>query len=175
MRVLAARIGCGNHGEDTYRKDEELSIWNITSPSDPVTIESDDFKLVAFFTCILGNGLYFAKEWGVEAPRIVPFMTEEGFDGWFVENFGQGYEVSAHGVDKAALADVFDSVIVGSPQDRASAVAEIEAISDPKKRKVARQRINRDRAGTGWQIFELAEKWSDKLRKDAAHERRRVH
>lgn len=152
-----------------------VSIWNITSPSDPVTIETDDFKLAAFFTCILGNGLYFAKEWGVEKPRIVPFMTEDGFDDWFIEHFGQGYEICALGIDKAALADVFDSVIVGAPEDRAEAVAEILSRKDPKKMKVARQRINRDRAGTGWQIFELAEKWSDKLRKDAAHERRRVH
>jgi hypothetical protein len=152
-----------------------MSIWNITSPSDPVTIDTDDFKLAAFFTCILGNGLYFAKEWGVETPRIVPFMTEEGFDDWFVEHFGQGYEVCALGIDKAALADVFDTVIVGAPEDRAEAVAKIEAITNPKKRKLARQRLNRDRAGTGWQIFEQAEKWADKLRADAARERKRMH
>jgi hypothetical protein len=152
-----------------------MSIWLITSPSDPVTIETNDFKLAAFFTCILGNGLYHAKEWGVEIPRVVPFMTEAGFEDWFVENFGQGYEVSAMGVDKAALADVFDSVIVGKPEDRAEAVAQLDAITNPKKRKLAHQRINRDRAGTGWQIFELAEKWADKLRADAAKERRRMH
>jgi hypothetical protein len=152
-----------------------MSIWLITSPSDPVTISTDDFKLAAFFTCILGNGLYFAKEWSVETPRIVPFMTEEGFDDWFVENFGQGYEVSALGIDKAALADVFDTVIVGPPEERAETVAGIEAIEDPKQRRLARQRINRERAGTGWQIFEQAEKWADKLRTDAARERRRMH
>ncbi|NTF17925.1 hypothetical protein G6L37_05880 [Agrobacterium rubi] len=150
-----------------------MSIWNITSPSDPVTIDTDDFKLAAFFTCILGNGLYFAKEWGVESPRIVPFMTEEGFDDWFVTHFGAGYEASAISIDKAALAAVFDTVIVGTPEDRAQAEAELAAITNPKRRKLARQRINRDRASTGWQIFEHAEKWADKLRKDAAHERKR--
>lgn len=160
---------------DGTAKGMGMSIWNITSPSDPVTIETDDFKLAAFFTCILGNGLYFAKEWGVASPRIVPFMTEDGFDEWFVEHFGMGYEASALGLDKAALAEVFDTVIVGAPDERAAVVEELEAISDPKQRKLARQRINRDRAGTGWQIFEHAEKWADKLRTDAAHERRRMH
>lgn len=161
-----------------------MSIWIITSPSDPVTIETDDFKLAAFFTCILGNGLYFAKEWteGEAAEewtegkaRVVPFMTGESFDEWFVEQFGQGYEVCALGIDKAALADVFDTVIVGAPEDRAEALELINAIANPKKRKLARQRINRDRAGTGWQIFEQAEKWADKLRADAAREKRRMH
>lgn len=151
-----------------------MPIWIITSPSDAVTIEADDFRLVAFFTCILGDGLYSAKEWGTDAPRVVPFLPGDRFDEWFNSNFGKDYETCAMEVDKGALAEVFDSVIVGRPEDRGSALERIAAAVDPKKRKVERQRINRERAGTGWQVFELAEKWADKLRAAAAQERRRL-
>jgi acetyl-CoA acetyltransferase len=94
-------------------------------------------------------------------------MTGHTFDEWFVAQFGQGYEASAAGVDKAVLAEVFESMIVGPPEDRREAVEELQDIGDPKQRKLAWQRINRDRAGTGWQIFEQAERWADKLKADA--------
>lgn len=151
-----------------------MSLWIITSSSDPVTIKTDDFKLVAFFTCLLGNGLFSAKEWTDGTARIVPFFPGDNFDPWFVEQFGAGYEISGRSVDKAELADVFDTVIVGPPASRAAAEEEIAKVFDPKGKKIAQRRINKKRAVAGWQICENAEKWADKLRVEAARERKRA-
>lgn len=150
-----------------------MSLWIITSSSDPVTIKTDDFKLVAFFTCLLGNGLFSAKEWTDGTARIVPFFPDDRFDPWFVEQFGAGYEISARSVDKAELAAVFDSVILGAPEDRVTAEEEIEKVFDPKGRKIAQRRINKSRAVAGWQICDEAEQWANRLRVDAARERKR--
>ena len=148
-----------------------MSLWVVTSSSDPATIESDDFLLVAFFTCILGNGLFSAREWGVDEPRVVPFLPDNQFDRWFLSNFGSDYETCGRSVSKARLADVFESVVVGTPESRQATVAELEAIGDVKMRRTARERLNRKRSEHGWHLVEMAERWTDKLRADARKER----
>jgi hypothetical protein len=150
-----------------------MTIWIVACPLELVTVKTDDYKLVAVLVCLLGDGFFTAVEAAAEgAPRKVPAFPKETPDAWFEKTFGANYEITARNVDKTALADLMDSVIVGSPDQRTAAEAEIAKAAPGKARVLARDRINASRSRANIKVHELAESWSAQLRKLAAQERR---
>jgi alkanesulfonate monooxygenase SsuD/methylene tetrahydromethanopterin reductase-like flavin-dependent oxidoreductase (luciferase family) len=149
-----------------------MTIWILACPLELITVESDDYKLVAVMTCLLGDGFFTGVEAEAEGqPRKIPAFPKESPDKWFEKTFGANYEITARNVDKNALADVMDSILVGTPDQRASALAEIAKAGAGKAKVLARARINASRSRATIKVHELAEKWSATLRSLAAKER----
>jgi len=109
--------------------------FNIINPSDPYTMEADDFKIAAVAVCLLGSGKYPLN--GIDNDLNVPPFLFGGHDEWFIEKFGGTYEAVAGAVIKTRgeeLARCFDSVtlqaarrssmnnIAGHAKDLAAAV-----------------------------------------------------
>lgn len=150
-----------------------MTIWIIACPLEFVTVESDDYKLVAVMTCLLGDGFFTAVEAAADGPpRKVPAFPKETPDTWFEKTFGANYEITARNVDKGKLADLMDSIIVGMPEQRASAEAEIAKAPAGKGKVLARRNINAARSRASIKVYEQAEKWAARLRSLAAVERR---
>jgi alkanesulfonate monooxygenase SsuD/methylene tetrahydromethanopterin reductase-like flavin-dependent oxidoreductase (luciferase family) len=149
-----------------------MTIWILACPLELITVETDDYKLVAVATCLLGDGFFTAVEAEAQGPpRKIPAFPKESPDKWFQKTFGANFEITARNVDKNALADVMDSVLVGTPDQRASAIAEIAKAGEGKARVLARDRINASRSRATIKVHELAEKWSTRLRSLAADDR----
>lgn len=108
------------------------AIWEIINPSDKYTLSTDDHKLAALVICLIGEGKYGGDE--VSGDRKVPLFLFGGHDEWFQANFGQTFEEALSTCDKGALADVFDTVLIGGIADRMSYEKGIELISAPEKR-----------------------------------------
>ena len=110
-------------GMTEKKKPEQKSaaLWEIVNMSDPYTIRGD-FELVSLAIGILGKGKYAGME--IDGDRRIPLFIFGGTDQWFMEQFGVSFDNSFLRVDKNALADVFDSVVIGSADDR----QEFEAI-----------------------------------------------
>lgn len=109
-----------------------MSIWNISNPSDPVTLKSDDHLLVALATCILGRGKYAAEEIGGE--RKVPFFLFGGSDDWFKDTFNQSFEEAFTAADQEKLADVLDTAALGSPSQREGYDKILDRLDTPEER-----------------------------------------
>lgn len=151
-----------------------MTIWIMACPLELATVETDDYKLVSVMTCLLGNGFFTGVEVGATGqPRKIPAFPKDSPDKWFQKTFGAGFEITARNVDKTELADVMDSLIVGSLELRAPAMAEIERAEKGKARAIARGRINAGRSQSNIKVHELAEQWSARLRMLAAEERQR--
>lgn len=150
-----------------------MTVWIVACPLEFVTVVSDDYKLVAVMTCLLGDGFFTAVEAAADGPpRKVPAFPKESPDTWFEKTFGANYEITARNVDKGSLADLMDSIIVGTPEQRASAEAEIAKAPPGKGKLLARRKINAARSRATIKVHDLAEEWAATLRKLAAQERR---
>jgi len=92
--------------------------FDLINPSDPYTLEADDFEIAAVAVCLLGNGKYPADALGDDANKSnnVPAFLFGGHDEWFQARFGGTYEAVAERVLKEradALARCFESVKLG--------------------------------------------------------------
>lgn len=149
-----------------------MKTWILACPLEMVTVRSDDYKLVAVLTCLLGDGFFTCMEADADGPpRKVPAFPKESPDAWFKKTFGASFEITARNVDKTALAAAMDTMIVGTPDQRATAEADIAKAGDGKAGVLARRRINDSRSRADIKAHVLAEKWSARLKKLAADER----
>lgn len=93
-------------------------IYNIINPSDPYTIAADDFEVAAVACFVLGEGAYAFEPfgaWAWEAPRVPAFLMT-GSDEWCLKTFGcNAFDLAQRvlGTKMQALADCFDSVLIG--------------------------------------------------------------
>jgi hypothetical protein len=101
-------------------------IYEIVNPSDPYTCDVPDFKVAAVMVVILGEGQYALKS----ETKNVPMFLVDGHDEWFQEQFGQTFEEAGFSLDKIALADAFDSVLIGTEKDRNAYFAALEFVED---------------------------------------------
>jgi hypothetical protein len=93
--------------------------FNLINPSDPYTLEADDFEIAAVTVCLLGDGKYPADALGDDANKgyNVPAFLFGGHDEWFQSRFGGTFEAVADRCLKDrtdAVARCFESVTLNS-------------------------------------------------------------
>jgi hypothetical protein len=99
-------------------------IYTIINPSDEYTIESDDFLLACLAVTVLGNGGYALEDdKGVEK---MPIFLFGGFDEWFTENFGKNVSDLFQQASPGKIADVLETIVIGSVSDRAEYMQGLE-------------------------------------------------
>jgi len=87
-----------------------MSRFEIINPSDPYTIESDDFAAAAGACVLLGEGAYGLRE--VDGEREMPIFLLAPLariDGWFRDNCGGSLNETLGG-KRAAIADALATV-----------------------------------------------------------------
>lgn len=92
------------------------SIWEISNPSDPVTVKGADLAAVAIATFMLGQGKYGAHE--LDGERQVPIFLFGGSEEWCSATFGMSVEQLLDNTDRSAIADVLASAVIGEPSLR---------------------------------------------------------
>jgi len=93
--------------------------FDLINPSDPYTLEADDFEIASVAVCLLGAGKYPATALGEDASEDnnVPAFLFGGHDDWFNSRFGATFEATTERIlaDRAdALARALESVKIGS-------------------------------------------------------------
>ena len=113
-------------------------ICRIINPSDPYTLKTDDFVLGAVAVAILGGGKY-----GLDGPegRSTPILF--GWDEWLAEHVGDVGEYIA--ANKAKLADVLDSVMIGPAAHREDVEAMLREIPEERRAAWLAERQDRHR------------------------------
>lgn len=89
-------------------------LFEIYNPSDKYTIEADDFGVACSVAIILGRGKVSISQ--IDGDLEMPLMflwSDADMDVWFEENLDTTLEDLLHNVDRAALADCMDSIVVG--------------------------------------------------------------
>lgn len=104
-------------------------LYEIVNPSDSYTIDCPDLAIATIACCLLGGGQYgfVPSDGGVE----VPLFLFGGVEAFCAEHFKQPFEMVREGVLRdraAALAEAFDSVLIGrDPDARAAFYASVPA------------------------------------------------
>jgi hypothetical protein len=109
-------------------------IYEIINPSDPYTLESDDFAVACLATLLIGEGRFALHAVGDQQQRMPIFLFGNP-DGWLIQTFGKSLETFLEQTPPEALAACLDSVLIGSPQDRQTYQEGLALIDDPAKKK----------------------------------------
>lgn len=124
-------------------RDAPLGIIN---PSDPYTLAGDDFQAVALAVLMLGEGRYAARE--LDGDREVPMFFFGGAEEWYTSNFSISLG-DALRANPVAVADVLDSVMIGSRAERQSFEAALKHIPTEEGRSAYRAEVlDRQRSST---------------------------
>lgn len=139
-----------------------LPLWLLVNPSDPYTFRCESFELAALLTDLIGRGSCALEEVG--GPRRVPLFLLGGRDDWFVETFGADGPACYARCDRLALADAFDTLLVGNASERATFEAAEQLLTGADVRAVWRERWS-DRQRTSLVDYAShARAWAAKLR-----------
>lgn len=96
-------------------------LYEISNPSDPYTFKAPDFKSACIAICILGHGKYGIEEIGGDkngGSGKMPVFIFGGHDQWFEGTFGKNFKETCLEVSKSTLADILETVLIGSPASR---------------------------------------------------------
>ncbi len=86
-----------------------MAVFEIINPSDPYTVETDEFAAACLATIALGYGHYGLKEIGGEG-REMPIFLFGGHDAWFRKQFGKTLPQLAEVAPRAKIAQCLESV-----------------------------------------------------------------
>jgi hypothetical protein len=90
-------------------------IYEIINPSDPYTLESNDFLTACLVATVLGRGAYALQS--EDGSLEMPLMLFGG-EGWFIKTFQSDLDVLLDRAPYAPMATCFESVVIGSFADR---------------------------------------------------------
>lgn len=111
-------------------------MYEIINPSDPYTLESDDFKVAAGAVLLVGQGKYGMCS-VEEDSETLPVFLLGGAEEWLKEHdmypFDEWLRANAERV-----AACLETVIIGSLADRKRLERVLACISDPEERAKAR-------------------------------------
>ena len=122
-----------------------MSIWNVSNPSDPITLKTEKFELAAAAAMLLGGGNYGAQEVGGQKREMPPmaFMSDQAIQDWFAAIFpeltGEGdgatpYDRFIDNLDRLELAEVLRTTQTCSVKEREAYEKALEAIDDGEKK-----------------------------------------
>lgn len=140
-------------------------IFEIINPSDPYTMECDDFQVACVTTLILGEGFYSIRQIGGD--NSMPILLFGAHDAWFIEQFGKSFEQCLADIPYKKIADCLDSILIGSPKDRETYKRGLELIDDPAKRDLWRAEWFDKRRSSMNDIGGKARHFSEKVRQAA--------
>ncbi|MEN6475934.1 MAG: hypothetical protein ABFD81_18110 [Syntrophaceae bacterium] len=142
-------------------------IFDLSNPSDPYTLESDDFEVACIAACLVGGGHYGISEIGGE--KGMPIFIFGGHDEWFVSTFGQTFKESLESISqnrRESLAECLESFLCGTPGDRNAYKKGLELIEGDERRKLWRDFWHDQRRGSMNDIGGLAWRWAEKVREN---------
>ena len=105
-------------------------IYEIANPSDPVTLESDDPKLVAITILVTSQGKYgVTDEKGGTVLPVFLMAKAEDIDHWLKETFGMPFsDIDAYMTENALrMAELLETAMVCQPGQRKALMVSIEA------------------------------------------------
>ena len=147
-----------------------MALFEISNPSDPYTIKSDDWRVTCAATLLLGGGAYGLTEY--RGKRGMPVFLLGGCDAWFKSEFNCDAEEFIKTTSLESIIAALDSVLIGSPSSRLEFDLALDAIDNPeKKRAVLAARHDRKRSSMnniGASAERLANKLRETLKKDMA-------
>ena len=114
-----------------------MTVYEIINPSDPYTIEGDDFAVVCLAVAILGQGAYGLKT--TDDDDDMPILLFGMADDWFPEKLGKTFEELLNETPHAAIADCLDSVLLCSLWERKAYNDALAIIEDADKRQALRE------------------------------------
>lgn len=139
-------------------------IYEIINMSDPYTIEAHSLD-VAFIACLfLGRGQYAFQPLSEEAEKIPLFIFGD-CEYWCQEHLATELKNVVHSVTtepakRLALAECFESCVIGHSQDRETYRVGLELIDDPAKREQWRAKWHDGRRSSmndiGGRAYEMA-------------------
>jgi len=138
-----------------------MAIFEIINPSDPYTMETEDWEAACIATVLLGSGQYALHEVGGE--RSMPIFIFGGADEWFKEQFGCTFEESLHRVDNPRVGAVLDTVLTCKATERQDFKDAIALIDDPAKREQYREKWHDRRRSSMNDIGERAWSYAKRL------------
>lgn len=104
-------------------------LCEIINPSDPYTLETDDFIMAGVVIAILGNGQLGLRSLEEGSDLSTPILF--GWDEWFKNN---GVEVSSYFDEHAEeMADILDSIVIGKKNERQLYLDTVAALPEDKR------------------------------------------
>lgn len=115
-------------------------IYKIINMSDGLTLISDDFEVAAVAVVILGEGGYGIES--IDGELRTPVLL--GWDKWFDD---RGIDLNKYIDDNCSkIADVLDSVMLGSAKERKDLDMLLERLGEDERRKYIEERNDRIRS-----------------------------
>lgn len=143
-------------------------IYEIINMSDSYTIEAHSLD-IAFVACLLlGGGQYAFRP--IDGEPEIPLFLFGGCESWCRENLGAELEtvvdsVTTEPTKRLALAECFESCLIGTAEDRETYHAGLNLIDDPAKRERWRSKWHDDRRSSmndiGGRAYEMATRLRD--------------
>ena len=105
-------------------------LYEISNPSDPYTLDSDDYEAACFAVLMLGNGLYGMDPEKPGEPGMGIFIFG-GSENWWKETFGYPLEETPARIGWERIAAAWESVFIGSVSQRRDHLEAAKYITDP--------------------------------------------
>jgi hypothetical protein len=117
-----------------------MRLYEIMNPSDPYTMEVEDFKEAAVGLLMLSTAFALEPVDSKEGPRM-PMFLFGGMDKWIEANVCRPDDLQKWIQDhKAGIAKALESVLIGEKGQRELYQSAMEAIDDPVKREAFREK-----------------------------------
>ena len=127
-----------------------MTIYTISNPSDPYTIESDN-EFVACYAVLLPYGLSTEKD------NIMPILLFGGFEEWLMKAFGSKSIPNEWVLEnREAIIKALESVLIGSPRDRKELNSALALMPDTDAREQYKQQWMDRRRSIGGRAREIA-------------------
>lgn len=111
-------------------------VYEVSSPGEQYTFETDDFEVAALTMFSLGN-LYGAV-CGTESEddiMSIPVFVFGGASEWYQKQFGRSSD-EGHKEKGEAVAEALDSIVLGDFDDRQEYNSALSVIADAEKREI---------------------------------------
>lgn len=117
-----------------------MRLYEIINPSDPYTMEVEDFREAAVGLLMLSTAFALEPVDGKEGPRM-PILAFGGMDKWLEENVCPRKDIPNWVQDhREGIAKALGSVLIGKAEQRDLYRSAMDAIDDPAKREAFREK-----------------------------------
>lgn len=138
-------------------------IYEIINPSDAYTLDTDNLAAACIVTLTLGNGAYGLTD--KDGELVLPIFIGSDPEKWLIEKFGKGFTELLNDIPPSALADVFDSVVIGGHGARQDYLEALSLIDDATKKELWRDKWHDRRRSSLNDIGKRARSLAEGLRR----------
>jgi len=144
-------------------------IFEIINPSDPYTMEADDFEVACVANVFLGEGAYGLRQIDGDDNKMPILLF--GANKWFIETFGTEFELVLKRCleeKKDYLVKTLNSVLIGNASDRKIFYDGLSLIDDAQKQQEWRNKWHNQHRSSVNDIAALAHHYASVLKETAA-------